>query len=374
MEHAVRPLMVRFVQAEDQIARTVFRGLHAFENDVRLVAAKQAQIAAAVAGRHLDGIVQFIAKRDGQIHVVRLVLRLPHRECVGEMMDAFVRPVVGGQRRPQQRHVHAVAFDVDAVFAVIKDCRATLPAFDQRRPFLVADFEAVRIVGPRRMRRPRHMAELDLMKRLVRMDVHWEVHFQHLVVFTPIDRRPELKMRGARRQHDVLREQRIMDLTRHAKHAEDGALSHDFHLRLLLDFERRQLVHAVDVPRVIGAGHVFVHAQAVARSGHELLRGIAVPRARQFAQRVETEFDDAVVQFRLRRLHAFAAFAEIRLRLRQRRPSASGQIDFRIRLAVQYLYGNLLVVRVFRAFERQFDNCPAVERKRVEIRHFLFAW
>ena len=73
---------------------------------------------------------------------------------VGEMMDAFVRPVVGGQRRPQQRHVHAVAFDVDTVFAVIKDCRATLPAFDHRRPFLVADFEAVRIVGPRRMRRP----------------------------------------------------------------------------------------------------------------------------------------------------------------------------------------------------------------------------
>ena len=161
---------------------------------------------------------------------------------------------------------------------------------------MVGHLVPVGVERPRAMVGPGEVAELDLVNRLVGVDVGIEADLQQLVLLPPVDDGVEVHPPAARPQANVLDHHRIVELAFDPQRGEQGPGGDHVDVGRQVQMDRLKLVHAVDIPRVELAGRVLEHLELVAQPTGELAARLLVDDARDPPRAVELDADQIVLQ------------------------------------------------------------------------------
>ena len=258
--------MLALVQAEDDIAALVLGGLHRVDDNIPAALQGEEAPPAGGAGDDHRRNIQLIAFPN---HGAFQQAALPGGEGVCEVVGAVVGSHLGRGRRPQQGQVDGVFQHAHAVLAVVEH-RGAVALVAEGGVAVVADLEAVLVIGAGAVGGPFYIPKLHLVDGLRGGDVHREADLQQAVQLVPTGGGVKLHPDGAALQGNDLGQGGVADLPLDLNGAAVGALLRHPNAGAAAALHKLLLVVAVDIPSVEHAGHILVQEQAVHGPGGEL--------------------------------------------------------------------------------------------------------
>ena len=108
------------------------------------------------------------------------------QQGVDKLVPSTIRQGVRRSRGSEQAEANDVALDVVAVFAIVEESDA-VTGLREIRPFLCADLELSHIPARIGMVGAFKMSKLDLVCRLLRIDINGKGDLQKFLALVPID-------------------------------------------------------------------------------------------------------------------------------------------------------------------------------------------
>ena len=284
--------MLAFVQAEDDIAALVLGGLHRVDDNIPAALQGEEAPPAGGAGGDYRRNIQLIAFPN---HGAFQQAALPGGEGVCEVVGAVVGSHLGRGRRPQQGQVDGVFQHAHAVLAVVEH-RGAVALVAEGGVAVVADLEAVLVIGAGAVGGPFYIPKLHLVDSLRGGDVHREADLQQAVQLVPTGGGVELHPNGAALQGNDLSQGGVADLPLDLNGTAVGALLRHPNAGAAAALHKLLLVVAVDIPSVEHAGHILVQKQAVHGPGGELSAAFQQHKGGHLPVVVKHGLDLAVLQ------------------------------------------------------------------------------